>query len=148
MTEFTSEVKTIPHAVANVYRVLSDLSNLELIRDRVPEDKIKNLSFDTDSCTINVSPVGDVKFQIIERIENDTIKFQGMQLPMEIYMWIQLKESAEKETKLKLTVKADLNVFIKPMVSKPLQEGLSKIAEMLVTIPYDQIVDKGPKLEE
>lgn len=148
MTEFTSEVKTIPHGVASVYSVLSDLSNLELVRDRVPEDKIKNFSFDKDSCTVNVSPVGDVTFQIIERVENDTIKFQGMHLPMEIYMWIQLKDSAENETKLKLTIKADLNVFIKPMVSKPLQEGIGKIAEMLVTLPYTEIMDKKSKLEE
>ena len=61
-------------------------------------------------------------------------------------MWIQLKESAEDETKLKLTVKADLNVFIKPMVSKPLQEGLDKIAEMLTVLPYKDIVAK--KLDE
>lgn len=148
MTEFTSEVKTIPHGVGNIYNVLSDLSNLELVRDKIPADKIKNLSFDKDSCTINVSPVGDVKFEIVERVDNDTIKFQGMQLPMEIYMWIQLKGSADNETKLKLTIKADLNVFIKPMVSKPLTEGIEKVADMLVVLPYDEIIEKRAKLDE
>lgn len=147
MTEFVSEVKTIPHYVWDVYGVLSDLSNLELVKDKIPADKVKNFSFDKDSCTLNVSPVGDVRFQVIDRIENNTIKFQGMQLPMELYMWIQVKESADKETKLKLTVKADLNVFIKPMVSKPLQEGIAKIADLLVTLPYDEILKKG-KIEE
>lgn len=142
MTEFVSEVKTIPHTVENVYRVLSDMSNLELVKERIPEDKIKNLSFDRDSCTVNVSPVGNVKFMIVERVENQTIKLQGMQLPMEVFMWIQLKEIASGETKLKLTIKADLNVFIKPMVSKPLQEGIDKIADMLVTVPYDEIAAK------
>lgn len=147
MTEFTSEVKTIPHGVADIYSVLSDLNNLEMVKDKIPADKVKNFSFDKDSCTVNVSPVGDVTFQIVDRVENDTIKFQGMQLPMEIYMWIQLKESAEKETKLKLTIKADLNVFIKPMVSKPLTEGIEKIAEMLAVFPYDEIVAKKRNLE-
>lgn len=148
MTEFTSEVKTIPHGVADIYGVLSDLTNLELVKDKIPADKVKNFSFDRDSCTVNVSPVGDVKFQIVDRIENDTIKFQGMQLPMEIYMWIQLKESAEKETKLKLTIKADLNVFLKPMVSKPLTEGIEKVADMLAMFPYDEIVAKKGSIEE
>ena len=141
MTEFTSEVQNIPHKVGSVYEVLSDLSNLELVKDRVPADKIKGFSFDKDSCTFNVSPVGDIKFQIIDRQVNDTIKFQGMQLPMEVYMWIQLKESGD-ETKLKLTVKADLNVFLKPMVSKPLSEGIEKVASLLVTLPYDDILEK------
>lgn len=147
MTEFTSEIKTIPHGVGDVYAVLSDLTNLELVKDKIPADKVKNFSFDKDSCTLNVSPVGDIKFQIVDRQENDTIKFQGMQLPMELYMWIQMKESGEKETKLKLTVKADLNVFLKPMVSKPLSEGLEKISEMLVSLPYDQILEKRQEKE-
>lgn len=148
MTEFVSDIKTIPHSISDVYATLSDLSNLNLVKDKVPADKIKNFSFDKDSVTVNVSPVGDVKFLIIDRIENDTIKFQGMQLPMELYLWIQVKESAEKETKLKLTVKADLNVFIKPMVSGPLSEGIQKIAEMLAVIPYDEIQTQRLTTEE
>lgn len=148
MTEFVSEIKTIQHEVSDVYTTLSDLNNLNLVKDRIPADKIKNFSFDKDSVTVNVSPVGDVKFLIIDRIENDTIKFQGMQLPMELYLWIQIKKTADKETKLKLTVKADLNVFIKPMVSGPLSEGIEKIAEMLAVIPYDEIQSQRSKLEE
>ena len=71
-----------------------------------------------------------------------------MQLPMELYMWIQLKEAGEQETKLKLTVKADLNVFLKPMVSKPLSEGIEKIAELLVTLPYSEILEKRQEEKE
>ena len=142
MTEFTSEIKTIPHQVGDVYGVLSDLSNLELVKDKIPTHKVNSFTFDKDSCSVNVSPVGDIKFQIIDRLENDSIKFQGMQLPMELYMWIQVKEAGEKETKLKVTIKADINVFLKPMISKPLEEGIQKIAEMLVTLPYDEILKK------
>lgn len=148
MTEFVSQTKTIAHKVSDVYSVLSDLRNLELVRDRIPEDKIKNFSFDKDWCSINVSPVGDVKFQIIDRVENDTIKFQGMQLPMEVFMWIQVKGTDEGETKLRLTIKADLNVFLKPMVSGPLTEGVEKIADMLATVPYDEIQEQRRTIEE
>ena len=40
MTEFTSDIKTIPHNDADVFRVLSDLSKLDLVKDQIPEDKI------------------------------------------------------------------------------------------------------------
>lgn len=148
MTEFISEVKTIPYSVEKVYSILSDLSNLELARDRIPEDKIKNLKFNTDSCSINVAPVGDVTFNIVERKENNTIKFQGEKLPMDMFMWIQLVKSDDLVTKMKITVKAELNVFIKSMVSKPLQDGVNKIADMLSLLPYDDIIDKKDKLTE
>jgi carbon monoxide dehydrogenase subunit G len=54
-------------------------------------------------------------------------------------MWVQLKETAEQETKMKLTIKADLNPFLKPMVSKPLQEGINKIADVLANIQYETL---------
>jgi hypothetical protein len=38
---------------------------------------------------------------------------------------------------MKITVKVELNPFIKGMVSKPLQEGLEKMAEMIAQIPFN-----------
>ncbi len=143
MADFVSEVKTIPYSDKDIYTVLSDLNNLELVKDRIPQDKIKEFSFDTDSCTISVDPIGNVKFVIVEREPNSTIKFEAEQIPFAVNMWIQLKASGEAETKMKLTVRAELNPFIKPMVSKPLQQGLDKMAEVLATIPYDQILNQG-----
>lgn len=142
MADFTSEIKTIPHSDADIFAVLSDMSNLELAKNRIPQnDKIKEFTFDKDSCSMKVDPIGNVRFVIIEREPNSTIKFEAEQLPVGLNMWIQLKASSENETKMKLTVRADLNPFLKPMVSKPLQQGLDKVAEMLAAIPYDKILN-------
>lgn len=143
MAEFVSEVKTIPHADREVYNVLSDLNNLELAKDRIPQDKVKDFTFDSDSCTVSVDPVGKIRFVVVEREPNKTIKFEAEQLPFGVTMWIQLKSSDSSETKMKLTIKADLNPFLKPMVSKPLQAGLDKVAEILAALPYNEILNKG-----
>ena len=42
MTEFISEVKTIPFNEDRIFNMLSDLSNLEKVQDRIPQDKIKD----------------------------------------------------------------------------------------------------------
>ena len=70
MTKFESSVKQIPYPVEDVYRNISDLNNLERVRDRIPEDKLNSFSFDSDSVSVNVAPVGDLKLRIIEREEN------------------------------------------------------------------------------
>jgi hypothetical protein len=139
MAEFTSEIKTLPHAQQKVYESLSDMTNLEKVKDRIPDDKIKDFSFDKDSCAFTVNPVGNIRFSIIDREPPKTIKFTTEQSPVEVTMWIQLKETQTDETKLKLTLKADLNPFLKPMLSGPLQDGVNKIADVLATIPYDQL---------
>ena len=126
MTEFVSEIKTIPYNEDRVYAMLSDLSNLERVKDRIPQDKIKDFEFDSDSCSFAVDPVGKITFQIVEREPNKTIKFTTTNSPVPLFLWIQLKQVQEADTRLKMTIRADLNPFIKPMVSKPLQDALDK----------------------
>ena len=137
MADFISEVKTIPHSDDKIFEMLSDLSNLERVQDRIPQDKIKNFVFDVDTCNFTVDPLGSVEFRIIERDPNKTIKFSTTNSPIPVLMWIQLKQVAENETKLKVTLRADLNPFIKPMVSKPLQEGINKIADAIANLPFE-----------
>ena len=137
MTEdFVSEIKMIPHNEDCIYAMLSDLSNLERVKDRIPQDKIKNFEFDSDTCSVSVDPVGKVTFQIVEREPYKLIKFTTTNSPVPLFMWIQLKQVAENDTRLKLTVRADLNPFIKPMVAKPLQDAVDKISTALTLLPY------------
>ena len=134
--KFVSEIKQIPHNAERIYGMLSDLSNLERVKDRIPAGKVKDFSFDSNSCSFAVDPVGKIRFQIVEREPNQLIKFATTNSPIPLYLWIQLKEVAEADTRMKLTVGAELNLFIKQMVAKPLQEAVDKIAEALTVLPY------------
>ena len=108
MTEFVSEIKTIPYNEDRVYAMLSDLSNLERVKDRIPQDKIKDFEFDSDSCSFAVDPVGKIRFEIVEREPNKTIKFTTTNSPVPLFLWIQLKQREENDTRLKMTIRADL----------------------------------------
>ena len=133
---FVSEIKQIPQNDERIYAMLSDLSNLERIKDRIPQDKIKDFEFDSDSCSFSVSPVGKITFQIVDREPCKTIKFQTTNSPVPLFLWIQLKQVQEMDTRMRLTVRAELNSFLKPMVSKPLQDALDKISTVLASLPY------------
>jgi hypothetical protein len=136
MTEFVSDVKVIPYDDERVYGLLSDLSNLERIKDKIPTDKLKDFSFDSDSCSFAIDPVGKITFQIVEREPNKTIKLQTTNSPVPLTLWVQLKQVVENDTRLKLTARADLSPFIKPMVSKPMQDALDKMSTILASLPY------------
>ena len=136
MSKFESSVKQIPYPVENVYRNISDLSNLERVRDRIPEDKLQEFQFDSDSVQVSVAPVGTIKLRIIEREENKCVKFETEQSPIPFNLWIQVLPVSETESKMKVTVKADIPFMLKGMVSGPLQDGVEKIADALAQIPY------------
>ncbi len=136
MTKFESNVKLISASQEAVYEKLSDLNNLERVKDRLPADKVKNLSFDADMLSIEVSPVGKISLQIVEREPVKCIKFATTDSPLPFNLWIQLLPVSDAECKMKITVGMELNPFMKGMVQKPLQEGVEKMAEMLSLIPY------------
>ena len=137
MSKFESSIKQIPYSQESVYRSLSDLSNLEKVRDRVPQDKVKDFSFDQDTVNMSVSPVGDISMRIVEREEPKCLTFETTKSPLPFNFWIQLLPVTATTCKMRLTIKADINPFIKGMVSKPLQEGLEKIADALAMIRYE-----------
>ena len=136
MTKFESSVKQIPYPVEDVYRNISDLSNLERVRDRVPQDKLQDFQFDSDSVQVSVSPIGTIKLRICEREENKCVKFETEQSPMPFNLWIQVLPVSATESKMKVTVKADIPFMLKGMVSGPLQDGVEKIADALSQIPF------------
>jgi hypothetical protein len=136
MTKFESSVKQIAYPVEDVYRNISDLSNLERVRDRVPADKLDSFKFDSDSVEVSVPPVGTIKLRIIDREENKCVKFETEQSPMPFNLWIQMLPVSETESKMKVTVKADIPFMLKGMVSGPLQDGVEKIADALSQIPF------------
>jgi len=132
MTTYESDIKTISSNEEVVFGILSDLNNLKVILEQTPlTDKIKDLQFQTDSCSFVAEGFGKMGFRIIEREPFKTIKLQSEHAPVEINVWIQLKKSEENVTQMKLTLKADLPVMIKMMIDKKLKEGINLIAGIL-----------------
>lgn len=136
MTKFESSIKVLPFSQELVFEKLSDLNNLEKVKDKLPEDKVKNLSFTSDSLSIEVPPAGNVTLQIVEKEPCKCIKFGTTTSPLPFNLWIQLLPVTESECKMKLTIGLEINPFMKAMVQKPLQEGVEKLAEMLSMISY------------
>ncbi|WP_300727308.1 SRPBCC family protein [uncultured Bacteroides sp.] len=141
MAQFESSVKHVPYSQERVYNKLSDLNNIDSVRDRIEamkdkfEGKLEDLSFDRDSLTIKVQGF-NLTLRIIEREPLKCIKFEGVQSPIPLNLWIQILPVSEEEAKLKVTIRAEVNMFMKAMVSKPLQDGVEKLADMLAMIPY------------
>ncbi len=130
-----STIRQIASPQQAVYNSLSDLSNMEKVKGMIPEDKVKDLTFDTDSISISTA-MGSVKLVIVDRQEPKEIKFESQESPLPFNFWIQLLPVTDTTCKMKLTIKADVNPFVGGMVKKPLQEGIERIADALQAIRY------------
>jgi hypothetical protein len=132
MTTYESKVKTIVSGEEDVFSLISDMNNLQLLKDdpRVTE-KFSDMSFDTNSCSFTVDMLGEIEIRIVEREPNKTVKMELHNVPVPMNFWIQLKKVTECETKMKLTLKGDFPIMIKMMVDSKLKEGIDLIASYL-----------------
>lgn len=135
MTTFESTIYKAECNDDEIFRIISDLNNIEKFKNRIP-DQISDLKFDADSCQFSVNPVGEMGIRIIEREPNKTVKFSAEKSMIGFNLWIQTKQVAPDDTRIKVTIKADLNPIIKPMVEGILGKAVNKMAEMLASLPY------------
>jgi len=136
-TKYESKITSAPCSAQQIYRVLSNMQSLERVKDLIPKDKIQEMDIEPDRVRLKVDGLAQkITIAIVDRIENDTVKFGLEGIPMDGNFWIQLKEVNPTDTRIKLTVKADIPFMFKLMVEKKLQQGLDQAADMLAQFPY------------
>ena len=153
VSKFESEVKIIPQVQQVVYDRFADLNNLASLKERLNDPEVQaklaaevtaaklgdlrsyteGMTFDTDSLTI-ASPLGQITLRIVERDEPKCIKFASEGAPVQLYVWVQLLPHGEMESKMRVTVGAEVNFFMKGMVAKPLQQAADGLANILSAI--------------
>lgn len=137
--KYESKIHSAAASAEQIYKVLSNLNNLNHVKDLIPKDKVQELEISEDCVRMKVDGLGQkIAISIVDKIENDTIKFGAENIPMEMNFWIQLKEVTPNDTRIKLTLKAALPMMFKMMLDKKLQNGIDQAAEMLAKFPCTQ----------
>lgn len=143
---YVSDVKTIRHNNEIVFNFLSDFNQLgqffneytlAQLSQQVPGVKIDDFRADADSCHFTINNHGEAGLRIVEREVPKTIKISGEgNIPFELFFWIQILPVSAYESKIRLTLHAELNMMLKLMAGKKLQEGINKLADALTMLPY------------
>lgn len=144
--KYVSDIKLIEQNQKVVYDYLSNFDNLShyvnegllsKINEKVPQMAITDFESDQDSCRFQVSGMGKAEIRIIDREPESTIKISSSGgLPIGVTLWIQLLEASPSQTRMRLTLHAEMNVMIKMMVNRKLEEGIDQLADALANLPY------------
>lgn len=144
-TRYVSDIKVINNNQDIIYNYLSNFENLSKyvneglltkMTEQVPQIKITDFESDVDSCRFQVNGSA-AEIRIIEREPTKNIKINSSgSVPVGITFWIQLLPVSAYETKLRLTLDADMSMMIKMLVNKKLEEGIDKLADVLAALPY------------
>lgn len=153
MAKYESQIKQVPYSQSAVYAKLADLTNLAVIKERlddpnvqaqIPADKmdevrnaVNQMEFTADTVSVPAGPIGTIAVQIVDREPEKCVKFASTNSPVGFKLWVQMLPMGDTGCKIKVTIDADLNFFMKQMVSRHLEKGVDKFADMLAIIPYE-----------
>ena len=133
-TKIESRTGKINANEEHIYNFIADFNNF---KGFIPADKVEDFQSSTDHCRFKVSGIGEVGLRIIEREPFNTIKVTGDGMAnQQFFLWVQLKQMAEKDTRIKLTIKAELNPMLKMMATKPLQNFLDKLVDAMEKVDF------------
>ena len=138
--KYESKIGQIAANDVAVFRVLSNLENINRFRDVIPQDKIKDMEVSSDRIRFKVDGLGQkIAIAIVEKEEYKLIKFGAESLPIPLNVWIQLKQVAEMDTRIRITIKTDMPAMFKMMFDKKMQQGLDQAIDMLCQVPYNNM---------
>jgi carbon monoxide dehydrogenase subunit G len=128
MEKYESKQQQIHHPASLVYPIIS---RLDLLSPAM-QDKVEEWQATEDSCSFKVKGM-KVGLRIAERVENKHVKIVADEggIPIDFTFWIQLKEVAERDTRVRMVLHAELNMMMRMMIGGKIQSGLDQAVEGL-----------------
>jgi carbon monoxide dehydrogenase subunit G len=127
-----SKIGKVQNTDERIFQFLSDFRNFDRL---IPPD-VEGWESDANRCHFRLKGQA-IELQIVERIPFKTIKIQsddGSAFPFTF--WIQFVSVSAYDTRVRLTVHADVNMMMKVVLKKQLKKGLDQLVDQLAIIPY------------
>ncbi len=139
MEKYESKIKVVKGSPESIFSTLSDL---EKVKDALPaQDMAKDIESTADECSFTVDKIGRVAISVVEKSPCSLIKYaMKAAMPLNVNLFVQIKNApqpeAEGESRIKVTLTADIPFMLKPMIGGKLQEVVDKIAETMSIRQY------------
>lgn len=133
MAVYKGKPAVINRPIGDVYARFSDLSAMEeVVRDRAGDLAQKaEIKFDADSLTIVNNQVGEIRFEVTERVEPTKVVFKAANSPLPIVMAINLAPIDETSTEVYTSIDVEIPVMLKAFIGPKLQQVADQFGSMM-----------------
>lgn len=136
MAKYSSKPVTIDAPIEDVFGKISNISAFQDRLDMVPAEeraKIGDVRFTDDSIIINAAPVGEMKFNVVERTAPSRIVLSAEQSPVPLLLSMNLTPAGENATAVVSDIDVEIPAMLKPLIGGKMQEAADKFGELLTT---------------
>ena len=131
MEKFTSKITRAKCPAQLIYNRFESLEGLSSI---LHHEKIDHVEASRDECQIAVKGIGPIGVKVDGREPFKTLKYTSTNgKPIAFTVWLQLVEVSSQDTRIRLTLHADIPLVLRFMLKKKLQSGLDQAADQIAS---------------
>ncbi len=130
MTDIVSKQGKMNNSAEEVFAFLTDFRNLE---SYIPTGKIHDWEAGDDWCSFSIPQIGGMTLRITDKQEFKLIRVEpeGGGSPFSFRFYVQMKEVGNRDTRIIMTLRAELNAMMRTMFKGQLKKGLDQIIDTL-----------------
>ena len=130
--EIVSKIGKIQNQQERIFNFLSDFRNF----DRIVPTETEGWSSTEDTCRFKVKGQ-NIGLEIMDREPFKTIKIRSSDdSSLPFLFWIQLVEKDAYDTRVRLTLHAEVNMMMKLALKNQLKKALDQLVDQMTIIPY------------
>jgi hypothetical protein len=132
MSKIESEIVPIAKSQEHIYNFLSDFNNFE----KLMPPQVTEWESTADSCSFNLNNMAKVGMKIISRTPSNLIQIEsdGGKLPFAFTLDAHVVKVSDNSCTGQLIFEADIPIFLRPMVEKPLGHFFNLLAKKMADI--------------
>ena len=114
-------------------QIYNFISNFHNFKDLLPADKVSGWESSEDKCSFQVDPLGRTGLMIIEKEPHTLVKMRSDPefSSYQFNIWIQIKQAAESDTRIKITIEPQVNKMLLPMIKIPLKKFVDGLVDKI-----------------
>ena len=111
-------------------QIYAFITNFHNFKELLPADKVSGWEASEEKCSFQVDPLGRTGLMIVEKNPYSLVKMSSDPefSSYQFLIWVQLKQVAERDTRIKITIEPKVSKMLLPMVRVPLK----KLADGLI----------------
>jgi hypothetical protein len=135
MSKIESDIVAIAHSQEKMFNFLADFNNFQ----KLMPPQVSEWQSTSDSCSFNLNNMAKVGMKIESKNPHDKIRIvsDGGKLPFPFTLDVLLTKTSDANCKGQLIFEADIPIFLRPMVEKPLGHFFNLLAKKMGEISID-----------
>lgn len=136
MARYTSKPVEIARSADSLFDRISNIGSYQQILESLPEDersKLGDVKFTDDAIIITAAPVGEMRFDVVERTRPERVVLSAAQSPVPLTMSVDLTPVDEEKTSVAARIDVEIPAMLKPMIGGKMQQAADMFGNLITT---------------